>query len=443
MNVSYTKNFQRQSAAVLVLLSSCIVTCHPQTNAQSSSTYSSLLNSKIHEKTISSQKWERAHKLYEQGNYAEALKAFSQIIKNSPKDSLAYEMFGNSLLKLKRYDDAAASINYALKLDPTNQTAKYSLQKLSSKAKSSVTANSSSSSYISSTSSNSNSKKQVQGIDAIDDEQDPIFQAAETYFFNKRHSEAIPLARKAAKAGNIAATSLLGELNFIGKGMPANPEKGFELFKSAANNGYPLAILNLSMCYHYGYGATKDEAQYTKLLKEAKILSKKKLRKYPKNLNLLYTLATCYDLEKRDRSALTTSKKYLKLLSKSDRSSRRITMVSLAASSAFNLKRYREAAKYASEWKTLEPVFSAFYILGYSSSKQKLYGEAERAFLEGLKHKNDPRLYMSLAFLYTNRQLYNKAKVVLNEAKKSNTKDPQVLDGIKQLEPIISGSLRQ
>jgi len=91
--------------------------------------------------------------------------------------------------------------------------------------------------------------------------------------FNQGHYDtALAAARPLADRGDAFAQTLLGLMQFEGKGAPMNFAKATEFLKPAAESGSPLAQYLLGLCYYRAFGAIHNltlAEQYLRPLAEA------------------------------------------------------------------------------------------------------------------------------------------------------------------------------
>lgn len=83
------------------------------------------------------------------------------------------------------------------------------------------------------------------------------------------HEDAVRYFTAAAKQGHIEAIANLAVCYQTGRGVKANPVKGFNLLKSASELGDDIAIVNLAQTYLFGVGIPKNEMKGWKILREA------------------------------------------------------------------------------------------------------------------------------------------------------------------------------
>lgn len=115
----------------------------------------------------------------------------------------------------------------------------------------------------------------------------------------KDYGKAVDWYRKAAQQGYASAQYHLGECYYYGKGVVQKYNTAVEWYRKAAQQGYASAQYSLANCYYNGRGIQRDlviaagnyllakkqgnpnaEAAYSRLLKEATILDRKKLAKH-------------------------------------------------------------------------------------------------------------------------------------------------------------------
>ena len=82
-----------------------------------------------------------------------------------------------------------------------------------------------------------------------------------TYYQNGEYRKALPLLRKSADSGNVAASYYLGVMQRDGKGMDKNARKSCEWFLKAAEGGYSDAWLAASLCYTSENGLEKNDRE--------------------------------------------------------------------------------------------------------------------------------------------------------------------------------------
>lgn len=73
-----------------------------------------------------------------------------------------------------------------------------------------------------------------------------------------RYDRAAEWARADAEAGDPAAQTVLGNLHYLGLGVPANARRAAELYHAAASRGHAPAQMNLGHLYGQGLGVPHD-----------------------------------------------------------------------------------------------------------------------------------------------------------------------------------------
>jgi tetratricopeptide (TPR) repeat protein len=72
--------------------------------------------------------WLTANQAYSEGNYEEAVKWYQEIVDSDQESSALYFNLGNALYKLDNIGQAVLNYERALKLDPSDEDARYNLQ---------------------------------------------------------------------------------------------------------------------------------------------------------------------------------------------------------------------------------------------------------------------------------------------------------------------------
>ena len=87
------------------------------------------------------------------------------------------------------------------------------------------------------------------------------FDVANEYLDAGDGDRAMPIFRKLADQGRVAAMSSIGHTYLHGVGgVPQDYDQAFEWFTRAADNGCPQAMYHLGLCNAKGYGTPVDPA---------------------------------------------------------------------------------------------------------------------------------------------------------------------------------------
>jgi TPR repeat protein/uncharacterized caspase-like protein len=98
------------------------------------------------------------------------------------------------------------------------------------------------------------------------------FALGRAFFAAQQYGDALPLMRRAADAGSVAAMTSLGDMYVDGRGVAKDEAEAMRLFRRAADSGNAAAISNLGIMYQDGRGVVQDDLEAIRLYRKAAAL---------------------------------------------------------------------------------------------------------------------------------------------------------------------------
>lgn len=93
------------------------------------------------------------------------------------------------------------------------------------------------------------------------------------------------------EAGNPHAMTVLGNLHYLGLGLPRNARRAAELYHAAAKSGHAAAQLNLGNLYRQGIGVSADASRAYGWYRQADIHGNPAAELYLYQISVEYTLS--------------------------------------------------------------------------------------------------------------------------------------------------------
>jgi len=106
-----------------------------------------------------------------------------------------------------------------------------------------------------------------------------------------KYARAVRWLEPEVKAGNPQARTVLGNLYYLGLGVPRNARRAAELYHAAAKSGYAAAQVNLGNLYRQGIGVNADASRAYGWYRQADIHGSPAAEYYLYQISVEYTLS--------------------------------------------------------------------------------------------------------------------------------------------------------